>query len=91
MGVLRGAGGSSGCPEKWSKTVVEANRKSHSRGGDRAANRGRGFGCLSETLVDSIKTKLELGFIVDIASFQLAQKSSNFVMFWLSKHALKFH
>jgi len=60
-------------------------------GGDSAVDRGRGFECLIKTLMSSIKTKLELGFIVDIASFQLAQKSSNLVMFWLPKNALKFH
>ena len=62
-----------------------------SAGGDSVADRGRDFGCLFETLAGSIKTKHELGFIVDIASFQLTQKSSNLVMFWLPKNALKFH
>ena len=40
--------------------------------GDNAADHGRDFGRLFETLASSIKTKHELGFIVDIASFQLA-------------------
>ena len=53
--------------------------------GDSAVDRGRGFECLNKTLTSLIKTKLELGFIVDIASFQLTEKSSNLVMFWLPK------
>jgi len=42
---------------------------SHQQGVTVAADRGRDFGCLFETLAGSIKTKHELGFIVDIASF----------------------
>jgi len=42
----------------------------------------RGFGGVFEALVGPIKTKLQLDFIVvDNASFQLAQKSANLVMF----------
>jgi len=59
-------------------------------GGDSAVDHGRGFECLMKTLMSSIKTNFELGFIVDITSFQLAQKSSNLVIFWLPKNALKF-
>ena len=44
-----------------------------STGGDSVADRGRGLGYLFETLAVSIKPKFELGFIVYIASFQLAQ------------------
>ena len=62
-----------------------------SAGGDSAADCGRGFECLFKTLTDLVKTKLDLGFIVDIARLQLTQKSSNLVMFWLPKNALKFH
>ena len=38
------------------------------------ADRGKGFGCIFEALASSIKTQFELGFIVYIASFQLAKK-----------------
>ena len=58
---------------------------------DSADDRGKDFRYHFETLAGSIKTKLELSFIVDIASFQLAQKSSNLVMFWLFENAVKFH
>ena len=62
-----------------------------SAGGDSAADCGRGFECLFKTLTDLVKTKLKLSFVVDMASFQLAKKLSNLVMFWLHKNAFKFH
>jgi len=47
------------------------------RGHTVQVDRGRGFGRVFEALASSIKTKHELNFIVDSASFQLPQKSSN--------------
>ena len=52
---------------------------------------GRGFGAIFRSLVGSIKTIHKLVFVVYIARFQLTQKSSNLMKFWLSKKALKLH
>jgi len=49
----------------------------------------RGFGQVFKALACSIKKKYELNFIIDVASFQLHQKSSNLAMFWLPKNTLK--
>jgi len=49
------------------------------------ADHGRGFGRVLEALASSIKGRNELSFIIDIASFQLAQKSNNLVMSCLAK------
>ena len=85
MGMLRRTGGSSG----WLETVGKTARKFAARGHTVQVDRGRGFGRIVEAIGDSIKTKHELDFIVDIAGFQLHQKSSNLVVFWLSTSALK--
>jgi len=44
-----------------------------------------------EWLFDLIEMKYELGFIIGIASFQLAQKSSNLMVFWLLINPLKLY
>ena len=51
-------------------------------------DREGGFACVFQALAASVKSRYELVFIVDIARFQLAQKSINLVMFWLSKYAV---
>ena len=69
IGPLGGASGGSGWPRKWPKITVEAGRKNHTtRHASARPNRGERF----EALASPIKTKHELGFMADIASFQLA-------------------
>ena len=73
---------------RWWRWVVEnrweSRQKSHTaQGSQRRANRGGRLECDFEGFASSFKIKHELGFIVDIASFQLASKSSKWVMFWL--------
>jgi len=49
------------------------------------ASLGEGFEQKFKGLVGFIKIIYEPGFIVYVTSFQLAQKSSHLVMFWLPK------
>ena len=67
-GVPGEVGGGSGWPEsRWrSRQKIVCNR-----GENRAGWSGKGFGVIFGSLADSIYTKHNLGFIVDIASSQL--------------------
>jgi len=72
---------------------MKAARKFTAAGGrivqvDHGRNLGEFFRLLLARLT---KKKYELNFIVGIVSFQLYQKSSNLVMFYLPKKTLKLH
>jgi len=54
-------------------------------------DRGRGKGWFFEAFFGSFKAQHELNLMVNIVSFQLIEKSNNFVMFSLFKNALKLH
>jgi len=83
--VIRGAG-------KWAKIVGKAARKFTAiEGRTLQVDRERRFGRVFETFDASIKAKHEMTFIIDIASFQLPQKSNNLVPFWLPKNTGKLH
>ena len=86
-GIPREAGGGSGWSENGWKAAGKSARIRHINGG--VADRGRGFELIFGSLLDSIKIKHGPDFIVNIVSFQLIQKFSNLVMFWLPKNTLK--
>jgi len=88
--VLEGAGGSSWwlcLAEKWTKKRWKIEQKqAQYRGGKQSGPIvGKGLGEILRAFLARFGTKHELGFLVNIASFQLVQKSSNLVMFWLPK------
>jgi len=61
------------------KVAGKSCRKIHTTGVQ--ADREGGFGSIFKALADPVKSRHELGFIVDIAIFPLAQKSGNLMMF----------
>jgi len=65
------------------KNLTEA----HARQGP--GDEGERFACNFEGLAGPIETTYRLGFVVEIAGFQLAQTLGNLVMFWLPKNSLK--
>jgi len=94
--VLGGAKGSrwwQWLAAKWPKKGLEKSAESRRsiKEPSEQVDCGGGFGSIFRCLSDSIKIKHGSEFIVDIASFQLAQTLSNLMMFWLSKNALKLH
>ena len=92
LGVVQAVGEWWQLAEKWTENAGQGQqKKSHSRAPALGADRGEGFGSIVRYLFDLIKIKNGPKFIVDIASFQLDEKSSNLVIFWLSKNALKLH